>query len=96
MQVGGTTAFLLLLDARHLLQCVATLRGWFGVGKVPNEARAARDVLKAYVTGSLLYCHPPPSLSAEDRQTFLESSSDMDVLIIVCFSCLLTISWILS
>jgi len=28
----------------------------------PNEARAARYVLKDYVDGKLLYCHPPPGV----------------------------------
>lgn len=29
----------------------------------PDEARSARDVLKDYVNGKLLYCHPPPGIS---------------------------------
>lgn len=29
----------------------------------PDEARAARYILKDYVDGKLLYCHPPPGVS---------------------------------
>ena len=32
----------------------------------PDEARAARYILKDYVDGRLLFCHPPPSVSALD------------------------------
>ena len=29
----------------------------------PDEARAARYILKDYVNGKLLFCHPPPNIS---------------------------------
>ena len=32
----------------------------------PDEARAARYILKDYVNAKLLYCHPPPDVSDED------------------------------
>jgi len=32
----------------------------------PDEARAARYVLKDYTAGRLLYCHPPPEVDAEE------------------------------
>lgn len=31
----------------------------------PDEARAARYILKDYVNGKLLFCHPPPGTSEE-------------------------------
>ena len=31
----------------------------------PDEARAARYILKDYVNAKLLYCHPPPGVSAQ-------------------------------
>lgn len=31
----------------------------------PDEARAARYILKDYVNGKLLFCHPPPGTSDE-------------------------------
>jgi large subunit GTPase 1 len=32
----------------------------------PDEARAARYILKDYVNAKLLFCHPPPSYSADE------------------------------
>jgi len=32
----------------------------------PDEARAARYVLKDYTSGKLLYCHPPPEIDAKE------------------------------
>jgi large subunit GTPase 1 len=32
----------------------------------PDEARAARYILKDYVDGELLYCHPPPGVSESE------------------------------
>lgn len=32
----------------------------------PDDARAARILLKDFVNGKIIYCHPPPGISAED------------------------------
>jgi large subunit GTPase 1 len=32
----------------------------------PDESRSARYVLKDYVNGKLLFCHPPPDISDQD------------------------------
>ncbi|RDX51099.1 P-loop containing nucleoside triphosphate hydrolase protein [Lentinus brumalis] len=32
----------------------------------PDEARAARYIMKDYVNAKLLYCHPPPGISEDD------------------------------
>ncbi|CEP09757.1 hypothetical protein [Parasitella parasitica] len=32
----------------------------------PDEARAARYILKDYVNGKLLFCHPPPGIDAQE------------------------------
>ena len=32
----------------------------------PDEARAARYILKDYVTAKLLYCHPPPGIPEDE------------------------------
>lgn len=49
------------LDASDLLSAFARARGFctsfFGN---PDESRAARVILKDYVAGKILYCHPPP------------------------------------
>ncbi|KAJ2783214.1 hypothetical protein H4R18_001815 [Coemansia javaensis] len=48
--------------ASELLAAYAAARGLFRSGEGnPDESRAARVVLKDYVAGKLLFCHPPPS-----------------------------------
>lgn len=32
----------------------------------PDDARAARIILKDFVNGKLIYCHPPPGVDAKD------------------------------
>lgn len=44
----------------ELLQAYATIRGFVTGRGIPDEARAARIILKDYVAGRLLYAHPPP------------------------------------
>ncbi|KEF60609.1 uncharacterized protein A1O9_02170 [Exophiala aquamarina CBS 119918] len=48
--------------ASEVLRSYAKARGFAttGHGGQPDESRAARYVLKDYVNGKLLYCHPPP------------------------------------
>jgi large subunit GTPase 1 len=47
--------------ASELLRAYARARGFATTGQgQPDESRAARYVLKDYVNGKLLYCHPPP------------------------------------
>lgn len=51
----------------HLMLCCSVARGFTraSVGN-PDEARAARYILKDYVNGKLLYCHPPPGATPEE------------------------------
>ncbi|KAI5836458.1 P-loop containing nucleoside triphosphate hydrolase protein [Schizophyllum commune Tattone D] len=52
------------LTAETLLKAYAIARGFMRSGQGnPDEARAARYILKDYVTAKLLYCHPPPGVS---------------------------------
>ncbi|GMF25181.1 unnamed protein product [Phytophthora lilii] len=45
-------------------QSYARNRGYTTTGKGgPDTSRAARDILRHYVNGRLLYCHPPPDVS---------------------------------
>jgi len=55
---GGTG----LPTGEEVLRAYARARGFFttGIGQ-PDEARAARTVLKDYVKGKLLFVHPPPA-----------------------------------
>ena len=59
LEEGGTG----IPTAEELLAAYATARGFQtqGLGQ-PDGSRAARYVLKDYVKGKLLYCHPPPPL----------------------------------
>jgi large subunit GTPase 1 len=43
----------------------------------PDEARAARYVLKDYVNGKLLFCHPPPSTP---EQSFNQRTHELSLL----------------
>lgn len=48
-------------SASEVLRAYAKARGFATTGHgQPDESRAARYVLKDYVSGKLLYCHPPP------------------------------------
>ncbi|KAF9229092.1 P-loop containing nucleoside triphosphate hydrolase protein [Gyrodon lividus] len=52
--------------AEDLLVAYAIARGFMRSGQGnPDEARAARYILKDYVNGKLLFCHPPPGTSEE-------------------------------
>ena len=47
--------------ASEMLRAYAKGRGFATTGHgQPDESRAARYILKDYVNGKLLYCHPPP------------------------------------
>ncbi|TFK77272.1 P-loop containing nucleoside triphosphate hydrolase protein [Pluteus cervinus] len=49
------------VTAENLLVAYAIARGFMRSGQGnPDEARAARYILKDYVNAKLLYCHPPP------------------------------------
>lgn len=50
-----------------LLTCVPVGRGFTRSGQGnPDEARAARYILKDYVNAKLLYCHPPPAVPEDE------------------------------
>lgn len=54
------------VTAEDLLVAYAIARGFMRSGQGnPDEARAARYILKDYVNGKLLFCHPPPGTSEE-------------------------------
>ncbi|KAE8417964.1 hypothetical protein BDV36DRAFT_255062 [Aspergillus pseudocaelatus] len=57
IEEGGTG----IPTGSELLRAYARARGFStqGLGQ-PDESRAARYVLKDYVNGKLLFCHPPP------------------------------------
>ena len=57
--------------SEELLRAYAIARGFQtqGLGQ-PDESRAARYILKDYVKGKLLFCHPPPTEPPIDTRRF--------------------------
>ncbi|OQR95000.1 large subunit GTPase 1 [Achlya hypogyna] len=52
------------VDVYVLLEVYARARGFATAGKGgPDQSRAARVLLRDYVMGRLLYCHPPPGVA---------------------------------
>ncbi|CAN9500918.1 unnamed protein product [Ophioblennius macclurei] len=44
------------------------MRGFMTSHGQPDQPRSARYILKDYVNGKLLYCHPPPHIDAQNFQ----------------------------
>ncbi|KAG0126512.1 hypothetical protein HOY82DRAFT_627882 [Tuber indicum] len=64
---GGTG----IPTGEELLMAYARARGFYKTGAgIPDESRAARYILKDYVNGKLLFCHPPPAGSPIDPLNF--------------------------
>ncbi|KAM3834194.1 large subunit GTPase 1 homolog isoform 1-T1 [Vipera latastei] len=58
--------------SEELLSALGCMRGFMTDHGQPDQPRSARLVLKDYVTGKLLYCHPPPGVDAKLFQAGLE------------------------
>uniref|UniRef100_A0A8C6XFN1 Large subunit GTPase 1 homolog n=1 Tax=Naja naja TaxID=35670 RepID=A0A8C6XFN1_NAJNA len=56
----------------ELLSALGCMRGFMTDHGQPDQPRSARLVLKDFVTGKLLYCHPPPGMDAKLFQRGLE------------------------
>ncbi|XP_033883901.2 large subunit GTPase 1 homolog [Acipenser ruthenus] len=54
--------------AEEFLTAYGYMRGFMTAHGQPDQPRSARYVLKDYVNGKLLYCHPPPHIKASDFQ----------------------------
>jgi large subunit GTPase 1 len=65
--------------SEEVLRAYAIARGFStqGLGQ-PDESRAARYVLKDYVKGKLLYCHPPPVDPPIDAKAFNRELYDVN------------------
>lgn len=75
MEEGGTG----LPTAEEILIAYAIARGFTKTGQgQPDESRAARYILKDYVSGKLLFCHPPPSDPPIDPREFNRELYDLD------------------
>lgn len=74
VEEGGTG----VPTGEEVLRAHARARGFFTTGQgQPDESRAARYVLKDYVKGKLLFCHPPPSEPAINPTEFNRELYDM-------------------
>ncbi|KAF7664262.1 hypothetical protein LDENG_00182250 [Lucifuga dentata] len=54
--------------SEELLMAYGYMRGFMTSHGQPDQPRSARYILKDYVSGKLLYCHPPPHINAKDFQ----------------------------
>ncbi|KAH1165694.1 hypothetical protein KIL84_023253 [Mauremys mutica] len=54
--------------SEELLTAYGYMRGFMTAHGQPDQPRSARYVLKDYVSGKLLYCHPPPGIDPNDFQ----------------------------
>ena len=75
LEEGGTG----IPNAEEILTAYAVARGFAKTGQgQPDESRAARYILKDYVSGKLLFCHPPPNDPPIDAREFNRELYDMD------------------
>ena len=75
LEEGGTG----IPTAEEILVAYAVARGFAKTGQgQPDESRAARYVLKDYVNGKLLFCHPPPSEPPIDPREFNRELYNID------------------
>ena len=51
-----------LRESQQLLSALGLMRGFMKPGGVPDESRAARVILKDFVSGKLLFCKAPPNI----------------------------------
>lgn len=75
LEEGGTG----IPTAEEVLVAYAKARGFTktGLGQ-PDESRAARYILKDYVSGKLLFCHPPPNDSPINPREFNRDLYDLE------------------
>ncbi|KAF1974488.1 nucleolar GTP-binding protein 2 [Bimuria novae-zelandiae CBS 107.79] len=75
LEEGGTG----IPTSEELLRAYAIARGFQtqGLGQ-PDESRAARYILKDYVKGKLLFCHPPPTEPPIDPKHFNRELYDIN------------------
>lgn len=75
LEEGGTG----LPTAEEILVAYAVARGFTKTGQgQPDESRAARYILKDYVSGKLLFCHPPSTEPPTDPREFNRELYDID------------------
>ena len=74
IEEGGTG----IPTAEEILTAYAVARGFATTGQgQPDQSRAARYILKDYVSGKLLFCHPPPHDPPFDTDDFNSELYDL-------------------
>ena len=74
IEEGGTG----IPAAEEILTAYALARGFATTGQgQPDQSRAARYILKDYVNGKLLFCHPPPHDPPFDAHDFNNELYDL-------------------
>jgi len=68
--------------SEEMLSAYAKMRGYMTSSGQPDCPRACRYILKDFIKGKLLYCHPPPEMSPEDFQSARITSKVMERIII--------------
>ncbi|KAL2932828.1 GTPase LSG1-2 [Bienertia sinuspersici] len=61
--------------ASELLRAYCASRGYTAASGLPDETRAARQMLKDYIDGKLMHFELPPGISAEDSRENNESAA---------------------
>lgn len=59
------------VTASDLLDAHALMRGFMKDHGRPDASRSARIIMSDFVDGRLLFCHPPPGVSPEQRAEFI-------------------------
>eukprot|EP01017_Pseudomicrothorax_dubius_P045465 TRINITY_DN7862_c0_g1_i3.p1 TRINITY_DN7862_c0_g1~~TRINITY_DN7862_c0_g1_i3.p1 ORF type:complete len:563 (-),score=157.71 TRINITY_DN7862_c0_g1_i3:104-1792(-) len=64
------------ISASDLLSGYSKSRGYLTGRALPDEAKAAKIILKDYVSGKLLYCHLPPDYDAKENPVWQFNSAE--------------------
>ncbi|KAL6108047.1 lsg1 [Pungitius sinensis] len=67
-----------LPTSEELLMAYGYMRGFMTSHGQPDQSRSSRYILKDFVCGKLLYCHPPPHINAQDFQPQHKNFAKMD------------------
>ncbi|XP_035033104.1 large subunit GTPase 1 homolog [Hippoglossus stenolepis] len=66
-------------SSEELLMAYGYMRGFMTAHGQPDQSRSSRYILKDFVSGKLLYCHPPPHINPEDFQPQHDKFQNKDV-----------------
>lgn len=64
---------------KELMDAYCVARGYLTAGAgVPDIHRGSRDILLDYISGKLLFCHPPPeaAISEQERASYVQSTRE--------------------